>query len=536
MTHLRSSLLDLAVRGRLGTGDPNNKPCDIGPDLAEAQRALRVGHPRHESQLKTSWITQPLRHLLTNLQTGPFGSSLHRSDYVEGGTPVINPASIVGRRIVPSLKMAVGTETVERLASFKLRRGDIVLARRGEMGRCAVVTSVEDGWLCGTGSLILRFPPTISADFMALISSPGVRTYLGGSAVGATMQNLNQLILLNLQVGLPPLAEQHRIVAKVDQLMALCDELEAAQTERESRRDRLRTTALRNLGAIDCSSKDSARFFLRHSRRMITNPEHVTGVRQAILDLAVQGRLVPQDSGDEPFMASRCRSTEQMALHRGWTPVGWSVETLRDLAPTVTSGSRGWAKFYSDHGALFVRSQNIKYGHLLLEDRAYVSPPPRSEGTRTSITVGDLLVVITGDVGHVAVWDRDLGEAYVSQHVALVKPLAPELSPWLLLCLMAPTAGRRQLRSSIYGGKPGLNLNQVRSVSIPLPPLAEQRRISAKVDELMAVCDELEHSLAAQQTARTRLLEALLHGALKDGCKAQPATLADVEGQTRLRA
>ncbi|WP_162942597.1 restriction endonuclease subunit S [Cryobacterium soli] len=111
-------------------------------------------------------------------------------------------------------------------------------------------------------------------------------------------------------------------------------------------------------------------------------------------------------------------------------------------------------------------------------------------------------------------WDRDLGEAFVSQHVALVKPHSPEVSPWLRLVLMAPSAGRRQLRSSIYGGKPGLNLSQVRSVTFALPPLAEQRRIVSKVNDLMAVCDELEVTLARKRTERSRLLIALLDGAL----------------------
>ena len=101
------------------------------------------------------------------------------------------------------------------------------MARRGEMGRCAVVNEREAGWLCGTGSLILRLPDCLFAPFLVLlIGSPFVREYLGGSAVGSTMQNLNQSILLNLVVGLPPLAEQRRIAAKVDDLMALCDRLE----------------------------------------------------------------------------------------------------------------------------------------------------------------------------------------------------------------------------------------------------------------------------------------------------------------------
>ena len=128
----------------------------------------------------------------------------------------------------------------DQAATFKLRAGDIVMGRRGEMGRCAVVTEQEDGWLCGTGSLILRLPDSLYPKYVAmLIGSPYVREYLGGSAVGATMQNLNQSILLKMSIGLPPLAEQHRIVAKVDEVRAICDLLEASLASGDDTRCRL---------------------------------------------------------------------------------------------------------------------------------------------------------------------------------------------------------------------------------------------------------------------------------------------------------
>jgi type I restriction enzyme S subunit len=186
-------------------------------------------------------------------------------------------------------------------------------------------------------------------------------------------------------------------------------------------------------------------------------------------------------------------------------PNNWIHVTLDEIAPTVTSGSRGWAQYYVPDGALFIRSQNVKYGYLRMTDRVFVRPPPLAEGSRTAVNLGDLLIVITGDVGHVGIWDRDLGEAYVSQHVALVKPISRDISRWLLLALMAPAAGRNQLRASIYGGKPGLNLTQVRSITLPLPPLAEQHRIVAKVDELMALCDQLEGAQKERELQRDAL-------------------------------
>ena len=251
---LRQTILNLAVRGKLVEQDPNDEPASelLKRIVAEKARLAKAGkiQKRKASEVKVpdspafelpgGWAAAKFSDVLTELQTGPFGSSLHQNDYEIGGTPVINPASMRDGQIVPVEKMAVGIATLERLATFKLRAGDIVMGRRGEMGRCAVVTEQEDGWLCGTGSLIIRLPQCLYPKYLAmLIGSPYVREYLGGSAVGATMQNLNQSILLKMGISLPPLAEQRRIVAKVDELMALCDRLEASLATSEETRERL---------------------------------------------------------------------------------------------------------------------------------------------------------------------------------------------------------------------------------------------------------------------------------------------------------
>ena len=240
---LRRFILDLAVRGKLVEQYPNDEPASellkrIASEKAGLVKAGKISKrkstesaPSNELsfELPSGWVAARFSDVLIELQTGPFGSSLQQNDYDVGGTRVINPASMQDGRIVPVEEMAVGDNTLERLSTFKLRAGDIVMGRRGEMGRCALVTEHEAGWLCGTGSLILRLPVSLYPDYLAmLIGSPHVREYLVGFAVGATMQNLNQSILQKMSIGLPPLAEQHRIVAKVDELMALCDRLKAS--------------------------------------------------------------------------------------------------------------------------------------------------------------------------------------------------------------------------------------------------------------------------------------------------------------------
>jgi type I restriction enzyme, S subunit len=249
---LRQTILNLAVRGKLVPQDPNDEPASelikkIQAMKEDLVREGEIGRTKPllpaeadelEFELKPGWSAARISQILLKLQTGPFGSSLHKSDYQLGGVPVINPASIKNDRLVPIDGVAVGATTLKRLGTFRLRAGDIVMGRRGEMGRSAVVSEEEDGWLCGTGCLILRLPECLCPRFLVtVIGSPFVRKYLGGSAVGITMQNLNQFILLNLVIGIPPLAEQHRIVAKVDEVMTLCDRLEAqiATTQTESR-------------------------------------------------------------------------------------------------------------------------------------------------------------------------------------------------------------------------------------------------------------------------------------------------------------
>ena len=251
---LRKTILTLAVQGRLVLQDPNDESGEQLLDQISAERAIAVkarrisvmkALPPVESDelaydLPPGWGLARLIQLVMAIQTGPFGSSLHKSDYQRGGTPVVNPASIKDGCIKPIEEMAIGTDTLKRLESYKLNAGDIVMARRGEMGRCAVVTEQEDSWLCGTGSLVLRMPNSFHAPFLAMvIGAPEAREYLGGASVGATMQNLNQSILARMPVGVPPLSEQRRIVAKVDQLMALVDQLETQLTASRAAAEKL---------------------------------------------------------------------------------------------------------------------------------------------------------------------------------------------------------------------------------------------------------------------------------------------------------
>ena len=161
-------------------------------------------------------------------RTGPFGSALHQSDYVDGGVPVINPMQIIDGKIQPMPSMAITEQAARKLSEFRLLAGNIVIGRRGEMGRCAFVRTEEHGWLCGTGSMIIRTGPALDARFIRrVLSSPPIIAEIENTSVGSTMINLNQGTLRNLLVALPPTkAEQEAIAEALSDADAFIESLE----------------------------------------------------------------------------------------------------------------------------------------------------------------------------------------------------------------------------------------------------------------------------------------------------------------------
>ncbi len=251
---LRQTILNLAVRGKLVEQDPEDEPA---AELLASVALEKVRRSSMESRiaggllpndrnyvqpfsLQAGWEWTTLEDYALDVSTGPFGSMLHQSDYIVGGVPVVNPSHMVGGRICLDPKVTVSPGMAKQLESYKLAAGDIVMARRGEVGRAALVTEEEAGWLCGTGSFIVRFIPEILRAYVLLfLSTDLARGYLISNAIGTTMTNLNHGILKKTPIPLPPLAEQHRIVAKVDELMALCDQLERQLSQADQQRRRL---------------------------------------------------------------------------------------------------------------------------------------------------------------------------------------------------------------------------------------------------------------------------------------------------------
>ena len=154
---------------------------------------------------------------LADIKIGPFGSLLHKEDYVEGGHALLNPSHIVEGKVAPDNKLTISDEKYEELSAYHLRMGDVVMGRRGEMGRCAVVPC--EGYLCGTGSLLIRTKGEVTADYIQkIISFPSFRKTIEDMAVGQTMPNLNVPIVANFQIVKPPMEVQDRYYTFVEQV------------------------------------------------------------------------------------------------------------------------------------------------------------------------------------------------------------------------------------------------------------------------------------------------------------------------------
>jgi type I restriction enzyme, S subunit len=162
------------------------------------------------------------------VSTGPFGSLLHKDDYVRDGTPVINPVNLRDGQIIHNSEVTVADALAKQLNSYRVRAGDILVARRGDIGRCGLVLPSQDGWICGTGCFVIRTGQAVDPQFLTLLlGSPIYRTALEAVSTGTTMLNLSNKALSNLIISLPPLEEQKRIVAVLDQAFAALDRARA---------------------------------------------------------------------------------------------------------------------------------------------------------------------------------------------------------------------------------------------------------------------------------------------------------------------
>jgi len=343
-----------------------------------------------------------------------------------------------------------------------------------------------------------------------------------------------------LPIPLPPLPEQERIVAKVNELMMLCDRLEAAQIERETRRNGLTAASLFHIINASEGFGDHVRFYLSQFPRHTARLEQILALRQTILSLAVRGRLVSQDPHDQPAIdllkqiqtertptSAGAEDREQKQLQEDVPekaafsiPQNWCWATLGQIAFGFRYGTSVKCS-YEITGEPVLRIPNVANGRITTKDLKYGSLSER-EAEDLRLQLGDILMVRSNGsldlVGRPALVEANaVGYCYAG-YLVRVRTSARHLDGRYLLLALTSRHVRDQIELPIRTtvGLKNVNATELSRLSIPLPPLAEQHRIVKKVDELMTICERLKEELNTARTASGRLLNAVLDQALQD--------------------
>jgi type I restriction enzyme S subunit len=364
--------------------------------------------------------------------------------------------------------------------SVLLPKGTLVLTNSATIG-VPIVLGV-DGCCIHDGYLAFpNFPHDLLSQKFVLYLFHSLKKHAERSARGLAQLNLNTDLVRSFPFGLPPLAEQKRIVAKVDELMGLCDRLEAQQTEREQKHAALSRASLSRFAE---SPTPANLEFLFHNAYSIDPAD----LRKSILTLAVHGKLLPKS-------------------------YPWKLRLLKSLATKIGSGAtpHGGRESYVDKGIPLIRSMNVHFAGFVPHGLVYLTDKQAAELANVTVQARDVLLNITGaSIGRCTIAPPEMAGARVNQHVMIIRPSSEIESRFLSLFLASPQVQWMINDIEVGATRQALTKGMIERFEIPLPPLAEQRRIVAKVDQLMALVDQLEAQLAASRATAEKLLEAVV--------------------------
>ncbi|MGW6601911.1 restriction endonuclease subunit S [Streptomyces sp. NPDC055036] len=359
----------------------------------------------------------PLKSLITDAQTGPFGTQLNSDEYIEGGIPVINPSNIKDGRLIVDQVKTVSEATADRLRMHQLLPGDLVFARRGELGRAAVASDKERGWLCGTGSIRVRMKQgLIDPSFTGYaLQSAEVRSYFEQRAVGSTMENLNTGIVIGLPFPRPSMDEQRRIADFLDVETARIDQLSTLMQAQEA------LLAVRRKVVMGRAwEAETPVVRLGHFLQLVTSGPRGWG------DYA-------SDQGNLFFRSANLRRDSI-------TPNLDSVVQVAPPASAVVESMRS-----------MVRSGDVLVG------------------------------ITGANTGWVAHADERVFGANVSQHVCLLRPTPSVQGTWLAYLLSSSEVQHRLLGSQYGGTKTQLSLPDLRDLRVPIPNFECQVQLAKEI-------------------------------------------------------
>jgi len=546
---LRGFILDLAVRGKLVEQNPTDEPAAqlmnriaaTKSKLGKSAGVVRVdaiGAEDAPFKIPSSWVWVRLAEICSKTGSGSTprgGKSVYQAD----GVPFLRSQNVYDNGLRLDDVAYISPQTHQKMSGTAVEPGDLLLnITGGSIGRCCSIPAIFGQANVSQHVAIIRMAiGDLQGYLHQLILSPYFQSFVFSEQTGAGRGGLPKNRMDRIPVALPPLAEQYRIVATINQLMALCDRLEVVRGERESQRDRLIAAShyhLNNSANVEGFRKHS-HFCLNHFPRLTTRPEHIPALRRTILSLAVRGQLVHQNPSDEPasellkrIQVEKSRLTEDGNIKkdkRTWEglpkdpphelPVTWIWTCLQDVFEISRGGSprpAGDPRYFGGPIPWITVREITKDGEKYLTS---TEGGLTEEGATRSrfIESGDLLLTNSGATLGVPKISRI--KACMNDGVALLRLFhSVPLNEFAYLYLHSQTDAFRRVNQGM--GQPNLNTPIIAGWFFPLPPLAEQRRIVAKVDELMALCDRLEAQLATVETETSRLLESVLHHALKE--------------------
>ncbi|MCE9952348.1 restriction endonuclease subunit S [Aeromonas allosaccharophila] len=549
---LRELILELAVRGKLVPQDPSDEPASVLLERIAAAKARlvkegkikklkalpEIGEEDKPFELPEGWECIRLGELTSKMGSGstPRGG---QSAYVSEGIPFLRSQNVWNEGLRLDDVVYIDENTHLKMEGTKVTPGDVLLNITGaSLGRTLIFPDSIKEANVSQHVTIIRLLIDELAPFVHLgIKSPLVQNLIWGRQVGMAIEGLSKRTLELFEFPVPPLAEQHRIVAKVDELMALCDQLELRSESQLAAHQTLVETLLSTL--TDSSDADElAQNWARlstHFNTLFTTEASIDALKQSILQLAVMGKLVPQDPSDEPasvllerIAAKKAQLVKEKKIKKEKPlpaigenekpfelPQGWVFERIAvfGLVGTGATPSRSNPAYWEpaeinwvssgETAELFVGKTKEQISNLAIKE------------TNVSIyPAGTLIVAMYGQGKTRGQITELLEPAGTNQACAAIR-LIDETKAHKDFVKLFFRKAYLELREHAAGGaQPNLNVGKIASTVIPLPPIPEQHRIVAKVDELMTLCDQLKARLQTSQQTQLALAESLVEGAL----------------------
>ncbi|EKF9436494.1 TPA: restriction endonuclease subunit S [Vibrio cholerae] len=542
---LRELILELAVRGKLVPQDPSDEPASVLLERIAQEKAQLVKEKKIKKPKALPEITDEEKPFelpsgwewsrLGNIITASTGFAFKTSQYVEKGIFVLRVTNI---NVDGTINFFDNKYISEEIASstysnYQLFENDLLLVMvGGSLGKIGIVS--KDVLPAVLNQNMWKLNPFGEIPVYYLKHGLGYINRNLLNITASTHGHLAQGDYLNKPFPLAPLKEQHRIVAKVDELMALCDQLEQ-QTEASIEAHQVLVTTLLDTLTNSADADELMQNWARiseHFDTLFTTEESIDQLKQTILQLAVMGKLVPQDPTDEPASELLKRIAEEKAQlvkekkikkEKALPPIsedekpfelpnGWGFAHMQDLCELITDGTHQTPK-YTDTGRPFISAQCVKPFRFMPENCRYVSEEHYQAYIKNrNPEFRDILLSRVGaGIGEAAMIDTDLEFAiYVS--TGLLKPhKSSVMSEYLVLWLNSPLGRGFSERNTLGKGvsQGNLNLSLIRAFTVSLPPLQEQKRIIEQVNKLSDLCDLLKERLQSVQLTQLSLTDVI---------------------------